>query len=270
MQPNTVKPVLDRHYRVIAKMAGKHFIGTQTATQVMSTLQEKTIRVTLQMPVKDLKLVLAYLNPQAYAQWLKDQANNIKKTLKGGKDISEAQIEMLNHQMAVSLENLITNFKEQVCKPLQVDPVNDSKEIKLFKLRANKHVISVLEDINTWLNASLERISAPIQSIDEKVKEYDAIIKELKRKIKLLQTDKLSVEIHSSEEDKIEPPPPKPDLMESNQMEENQEKIDGFPTQHPDDLVNDIEKPEKMNPGDDKAANDDTSKDSEFDPLVNS
>lgn len=178
--------------------------GSQTVTQTTTAVQEETVTVVLHMPVKKLKLVLKYLNPYDYCQWLKSQTSNIKKTLKGGKNISEAQVEMLNHEMAISLENLISTFKEQVCQPLQIDPGNDTKEIKLFKLRANKHVISVLEDINNWLTATLEKISVPNQCIDEKVKEYDQIIKDLKKKMKLLQTDKLSLDILGPEESKAD------------------------------------------------------------------
>lgn len=177
---------------------------SQTVTQMEKppTYTEKAVRLTLQMPVKTLKLVLPYLNPSEYAHWLKTERSQIKKKLKSGKDISEAQVEMLNHQMAVSLENLITKFKEQVCQPLKIDP-SDAKEIKLFKVRAYKHVISVLENINLWLSATLEKTSAPDQTVDERVKEYDQIIKDLMKKIELLQTDDLTVEIQNSE-DKFE------------------------------------------------------------------
>lgn len=178
--------------------------GSQTVTQTTTAVQEETVTVILHMPVKKLKLALKYLNPYDYCQWLKSQTSTIKKTLKSGKNISEAQVEMLNHEMAISLENLISTFKEQVCQPLQIDPGNDTKEIKLFKLRANKHVISVLEDISNWLTATLEKISVPNQCIDEKVKEYDQIIKDLKKKMKLLQTDKLSLDILGPEESKAD------------------------------------------------------------------
>lgn len=178
--------------------------GSQTVTQTTAALKEESVTVVLHMPVKKLKLVLKYLNPYEYGQWLKSQTSSIKKTLKSGKNISEAQVEMLNHEMAISLENLISNFKEQVCQPLQIDPGIDSKEIKLFKLRANKHVIAVLEEINNWMTATLEKVSGPNQCIDEKVKEYDQIIKDLKKKIKLLQTDKLSLDILSPEESKAD------------------------------------------------------------------
>jgi len=178
--------------------------GSQIVTEPI--FKEKTVTVTLQTPVKSLKLVLKYLNVNEYVQWLKTEGSSIVKTLKSGKGVSEAQVELLNEQMAASLDNLIKNFKEQVCQPLQVDS-NDLKEIKLFKVRANKHVISVLEDISSWLKATLEKVSAPDQPIDEKVKEYDGIIKELKKKIKLLQTDKLSVEVQGSEDDKHEASP---------------------------------------------------------------
>ena len=202
---------------------------SQGVTQ--TTFQEKTISVTLQMPIKNLKLVLGYLNPQTYAAWLKKQTSDVKKTLKSGKDISEAQVEMLNHQMATSLENLMTKFKEQVCQPLKIDP-NDAKEIKLFKMRANKHVISVLEDIKTWLSVCLAKTSAPDQYIDDRAKEYDGIINELKKKIKLLQTDKLSVEIHSAEDNNPETPPPRPkDFKKSDKVGEKR-RIDRFQTQH--------------------------------------
>ena len=218
-------------------MAAESSSGSKVVTQT-TTSQETTISVTLQMPIKNLKLVLGYLNPQAYADWLKKQASDIKKTLKSGKDISEAQVEMLNHQMATSLENLIAKFKEQVCQPLKVDPT-DSKEIKLFKLRANKHVISVLEDIKTWLGVSLAKTSAPDQCIDDRVKEYDVLIKELKKKIKLLQTDKLSVEIHSADDDKFETQPSRRDYSAKGETkgdkvgEKRKTDCDEFQTQHP-------------------------------------
>ena len=202
-------------------------VGLQTVTQITTTTtaQEETrVTVTLQMPVKTFKLVLSYLNPIEYAEKLKAQTHNIKKTLKMGKDISEAQVEMLNHEMATSLENLIAKFKEEVCHQFEVNP-NDPKDIKLFKVRANKHVISVLEDINAWLSTTLEKISAPTQSIDDKVKEYDAIIKELKKKIKLLQTDKMSVEIHSSDENFDVPPAKRGVLMKSDMGGEKSDKM---------------------------------------------
>ena len=175
--------------------AGQHSI-TET------TFQEKTISVTLQMPIKSLKLKLPYISPYECAQWIKTQVENLKQRLKGGKDISEAQVDLLNHHMATSLENMIAVFKEQVCLPLQISP-EDPKDIKLFKLRANKDVIRVLEDINKWLIVSLEKVSVPNQPIDEKVKEYDGIIRDLKKKIKLLRIDNMSLEVHDLDDDKL-------------------------------------------------------------------
>ena len=198
---------------------------SQSITQTTTTSQESTISVTLHMPIKNIKLVLQYLNPQQVAQLIKDQADKAWETLKGGKkDISENQVEALNLQMASSLENLVMKFKEQVCLPLQVDPITDSRETKLFKLRANKHVIAVLEDISSWLKATLEKVSVPDQSIEEKVKEYDEIIRDLKNKIKQLQTDKLFVEIDSSDEHVTKPPASKGEDFKSDQKGEKNKK----------------------------------------------
>ena len=200
--------------------------GSPSVTQTTMSSQESTLSVTLHMPITNLKLVLQYMDPEQVAQFIKDQADKAYKTLKSKKEISENQVHILNQKMTNSLENLVAKFKEQVCLPLQVDPVSDSKETKLFKLRANKHVIEVLEDISSWLNDTLARVSLPGQSIDDKVKEYDDIIRDLKNKIKKLQTDKLSVEIHSLEEHKTKPPPSKgeADLKESGQSGEKNKK----------------------------------------------
>ena len=175
--------------------------GSQSVTKTTTaTTQESAISVALHMPFKNLKILLQYLKPEQVAQLIKTQADEAQKILEGGKkDISDNQVHALNQQMANSLQNLMAKFREQICQPLQIDPINDSKETKLFKVRANQHVIAVLEGISSWLKASLEKVSAPSQSVEEKVKEYDEIICELKIKIKQLQTDKLSVEIDSLE-----------------------------------------------------------------------
>lgn len=176
--------------------------GSQSVTQTTTTTLESTISVTLHMPVENLKFVLQYLNPEQAAQLIKNQADEARKILQDGKkDISENQVHALNQQMTNSLENLIATFKEQICRPLQVDPINDSIETKLFKVRANKHIIAVLEDISSWLKVTLQKVSAPDKSIEEKVKEYEEIIRNLKIKIMQLKTDKISVKIESSDED---------------------------------------------------------------------
>ena len=207
--------------------------GSQSVTQTTTaTTQEsaRSISVTLHMPFQKLKILLEYLKPEEVAQLIKIQADEAQKILKGGKkDISDNQVYALNQQMANSLQNMIAKFREQICQSLQMDPINDSKETKLFKVRANKHVIAVLEGIGSWLKASLEKVSAPSQSVEEKVKEYDEIICELKIKIKQLQTDKLSVEI-----DSLESLPSKhADLKNNQKVKENESQ--NYETSHSKD-----------------------------------
>ena len=108
------------------------------------------------------KKAMATLSPEELMKHLKETKDEIMMKLDGGEELTDEEIEFLNHSTEELLTKILDKFKKQALDTTKIERTDTTEEMK-FKISVQTGLLDWLSKLFEWVVKKIKEIFAQIK-----------------------------------------------------------------------------------------------------------